>query len=924
MRERDPRPSPLSLTARLLQRVVRVCCARPALTIVVGVVFAALGGGYAWQALTLETSKFHLLPAHQRYAALYKSYSEDFSHLEDIVVVVRSETVALSTAYAARLESALRGGSLRTARISYRLDPRHLEGRALLYQPVETLRNLLDTLAGQEDVLADFAATPTLDRLVASINQTVGSAFLPAVFEPGSEREANAVPIGLLRELLTRMSERLGGGPYRSPWVALVRAPVVTPADDHYFLSPDGRLLYVVIALADAPRTFDAERRAVADIRQAIARLRPEFSSVEAGVTGVPALFTDEMSAASRDSNVASALAVVLTLGLLLLAFRRLVTSCALLIVLAVSLGWSMGVITLLVGQLTSFSVMFVSVVIGIGIDYGIYFLFRYQEERVFGRHLADALESTAARSGPGILLGALTAAATFYILTIAEFPGIREFGFISGTGILLAFLAMITVFPATLMLIDGRREGSPRSRVPRLVRPPHFDVPALEWLIRHPKPILLAVAVVTGASLWAAPRVGFDYDLLNLQGAGSESVVWERKIAAAAGRSGFAALATASSLEELEAKRDAFRRLPSVSDVQSVLSVLPDRQAEKLAILTRVAEIADSIRPAGAGALDLDALVAALETLQRRLALANASLRGAGARPELIVIAGETSALLARIKTRDGRVVEAALTDFQARLASDFAEAWQRLQLAARPAKLTLDDLPDELRRNFIGTSGHLLLQVYARRDVGERADQTRFVEELRTVDPDVTGQPVVAYESMHLVERACREGLAYAFVLVAGIAALMIRRWRETALALVPLMLGTLWTVALMQLFGLRFNLVNVWALPLIVGSAAEYGVNIVLRARESGTHGGPRLARSTVMGVAFNGLTTIAGFGSLLVAHHQGVWSLGLLLAIGTTMTLAASLVVLPTLMHLAGERLPAMDQRRAADMVVSIAS
>jgi predicted RND superfamily exporter protein len=175
-----------------------------------------------------------------------------------------------------------------------------------------------------------------------------------------------------------------------------------------------------------------------------------------------------------------------------------------------------------------------------------------------------------------------------------------------------------------------------------------------------------------------------------------------------------------------------------------------------------------------------------------------------------------------------------------------------------------------------------------------------------------------VVAYESMRLVERACREGLAYAVLLVAGIAALMIRRWRETVLALVPLTLGTLWTVALMQAFGLRFNLVNVWALPLIVGAAAEYGLNIVLRALESRTHGGPPLARSTVMGVVFNGLTTIAGFGALLVADHRGVWGLGLLLAIGTIMILAASLVVLPTLLHLTHRRLPATatDQRHAA--------
>jgi predicted RND superfamily exporter protein len=106
-----------------------------------------------------------------------------------------------------------------------------------------------------------------------------------------------------------------------------------------------------------------------------------------------------------------------------------------------------------------------------------------------------------------------------------------------------------------------------------------------------------------------------------------------------------------------------------------------------------------------------------------------------------------------------------------------------------------------------------------------------------------------------------------------------------------------------------------VNVWALPLIIGSAAEYGVNIVLRSLESPANGGgPRLARSTVMGVVFNGLTTMAGFGSLLVAHHRGVWSLGLLLVIGSAATLTASLVVLPTLVHLAREPLRSPADRQ----------
>jgi len=922
--------APLSRTGRILQAVVRFCCAHSTLTVVVACATAAAGLGYAAHSLTLETSKFHLLPLHKPYATLYKQYAEDFGQLEDIVVVVQSPEVETSTAYALRLAGALKDNIPGTARISYRIDAGRFEAQALLYLPIETLERTLQSVASQEDLLTDYAATPTLAGLVDGINQYVGATFLPGVFGPGEESDATMAPTRLLRDLLTQMADRIDGGAYHSPWASLVGAPTVAP-DGGYFLSHDRRLLYVVIDLVDAPRTFAAEHEAIPAIRRTIATLHPQFPSVEAGVTGAPALFSDELSAATRDGQIASILALVLTLGLLLVAFRRLVTSCAMLAVLALSLCWSLGLITLLVGSLTIFSMMFVSVVIGLGTDYGIYFLFRFREERVLGPTVVAALESTAARSGPGMLLGALTAAVTFYILTIADFRGIRDFGFISGTALLLAFISMVTVFPAVLRLLDrwqkapplvtiagGAGDGSADAEARARQR---LRVPALEWFLRYPKTVVIAAVVVTGISLWAAPRVGFDYNMLNLQADGTESVAWERKAAAASGRSVFAALSTATSVEDLETKQAAFQRLSSVSDVQTVLSVLPDRQVEKLVVLERLAKVADSIRPGALRPLDVRALTVSLETLTRRLGLVMAHAGPGGPPTEIRAIAEATSALLSRLETRERGALEVALADYQTRLANDFAQQWRRLQIAARPVPLALGDLPDELRRKFIGKSGHLLLQVYSRVDPWDRPSQARFVEELRTVDPDVTGQPVVAYESTRLIEKAFRLGVVYAFVLVAGIAALMICRVPETALAMVPLILGTLWTIGIMQLAGLKFNLVNVWALPLIIGSAAEYGVNIVLRSLEPPAHGGgPRPARSTIMGVVFNGLTTLAGFGSLLVAHHRGVWSLGLLLVIGSATTLIVSLVVLPTLVRLRGERRQAPADGRDARLTM----
>src|SRR4029450_2500582 len=94
----------------------------------------------------------------------------------------------------------------------------------------------------------------------------------------------------------------------------------------------------------------------------------------------------------------------------------------------------------------------------------------------------------------------------------------------------------------------------------------------------------------------------------------------------------------------------------------------------------------------------------------------------------------------------------------------------------------------------------------------------------------------------------------------------------------------LGLVWTVGLMGLFDLQFNLANVWGLPLIIGTSAEFCLNIVMNDMGSREHGGPLVTRSTVMAVILNGLTTIVGFGSLMISRHQGIYGLGLLLTVG----------------------------------------
>src|SRR5262249_21753810 len=185
------------------------------------------------------------------------------------------------------------------------------------------------------------------------------------------------------------------------------------------------------------------------------------------------------------------------------------------------------------------------------------------------------------------------------------------------------------------------------------------------------------------------------------------------------------------------------------------------------------------------------------------------------------------------------------------------------------------------------------------------------------------VTGTPIITYEAIRLMERSYQQGTLYAVVLVSAVLALSIRRARETLLALLPLGLGLLWTVGLMHVFKLKFRLGKVFGLPLILGAACEYGMNVVLRFMEGRDHGGPLVARSTVMGVLVAGLTNIVGFGSLMLADHRGIFGLGLLLTLGSLANLAAALVVLPVLLRMV-QRMRDTRRVRRADAAVETAS
>ena len=884
-----------------LRRLVRLSCARPWLTVGLALFLALVSVDYTLTSMTFQTSALRLLPAGQPYVEKYRQYAAEFGDLDDLAIVVKAPSLPEATVYAGRLVRELRARRVPLARVAYRIDPKHFEGRGLLYLSREKLEAIRDKILDYQDFVEAFAGRPTLDQLVDGVATQVANAFVTAFIDLGLHDAKSSLDIRFAEDLVAQIATRLDRpAPYHSPWGTLFAVGGADNPGVGYFLSDDQRLLFILAEPESERGSFTGDQRAIEGVRAVIAKLRREYPNIEVGVTGKPALSNDEMTSAFRDSQHATILAFALTLGLLLAAFLRVGKPVLMLLVLTTSLCWSLGVATLIVGHLSLFSVMFISIVIGIGIDYGIYFLFRYEEELFLGRNLKEAIEITAGRGGPGMLLGAVTAAGTFYVLGLTEFRGVQELGFVAGTAIVFSWVAMITVFPAVLVLVDRHHAGRPANAIPRAIALERVHVPLLERLAQYPTAVLVFAVGITGFSLWGLTYIQFDYNLLNLQAEGTESVVWERKILATAGRSGFTALAGADSLEELRRKHTAFSRLPTVSEVDSALLLIPDDQPAKMKVIRDFAPIVAPIRIGRPTPVDIPRLIEALETLRRRFGIAANEAPEGETKLRLANLVEELDRLATRLRQTDPDVSEPALTVLQNQVYNDFVRNFQRLQANLNPKPIGLRDVPPELRRKFISDRGHFLLQIHPAVDIWDREGAVRFITDLRSVDPEVTGTPIVTFEAIRFMERSYKEGTVYAVLLVSLVTYLTLRRVRETLLALLPLGLGLLWTCGLMFFFDLKFNMGNVFGLPLILGAAAEYGLNIVIRYMEGRDHGGPLIARSTVMGVLVSGLSTIVGFGSLMVADHRGIFGLGLLLTLGTATSLVAALIVLPVLL------------------------
>ncbi len=830
------------------------------------------------------------LPFHKKYL----EQLENFGDQEYLYLVIGTEGTEKGKNSASRFAESvarrLRDHPELIRAIHYRISAKDLGDEALLYAPLEDVGKIPDAVRFlapharrwfQDGTLAGF-----LDRLSDLISGGEGglSEIEPAVI--GQTLDGLA---GLFATIHAALQGKPSGG---------VVFDLAGYGSRYFFTSNDKLLIMQVLPNKDY-ESLDVIGEPLKAIRQALDATRAEYPGVRAGLTGRPVLQADEMQTTSRDMTRASLTAFLLVGFLFVMILHGWLRPLLIMFSLGLAMAWTYGFATLAVGRLNLLSVIFVLVLVGIGVEYGVHIMMRYLEGAKEGLGVEDAVRNSIFRTGPGVLLSATTTVCAFYSVLGSDFVGLAELGLIGGTGILLCMLAMLTLLPAMLMIL-GRRNLFSASEHRVVV------VPFLERFSDRGGLLLLIVAGISVAALPALFRTRFSYNLLELQAKGLESVEYERRLIEESDESTWYAIFTAGTAEEGKSLSETLARLPSVGRVESILDYIPEHQKEKQALFAQAARELDTL-PAFAAAPtspEPDSLLRSLTRFSFALDALEEKLFASGAGKELALLDRtledlRSSAYL--IRQDPGRA--ALLADLQKNLRRDVETGIRQLRRWLNAGSVTPQDLPPSLRGIHVGKDGRMQIKVSPKGDVWDFENLKRFVAELRRVDPKVSGVPVGVLESASLMHRTFLSAAGLTLILVSLILWGTTRSLQQVLFTLLPLGVGMLWLLELMGYLGLRFNLANFFSIPILIGNGVDGGVHILVRWKELGGKG--RLfSTSTPAAVALSFGTTMIGFGGLLLAHHRGLASLGAVMVIGSFTSMLACLLVLPAALKLSG--------------------
>jgi hopanoid biosynthesis associated RND transporter like protein HpnN len=878
-------------------------CALPILLIFL--LLAGLAIYYSSQHLLIRTTRKDLVASDKRLIARSNQVDREFGSHDSLIVVVENTEKVRSIAFAEALAAELRQDPQHFPRLFYRLDPEPFKEWALLYLKPSKIEELREKLTAHRRELAALAADFRLSGFFQVVNEEITRSLIGHLFTGFLEEdgEGKTLPdLSLLNATLKELHLQLQGeAPYTSPLQSLFPGNFGDLSQEGYFFTEHEKFLLFLVTPQEGG--YSTKLQILERLRQIVARVKSRFPGLQVGVTGPDALEEDEMASALKDITLATWLSLLSQMALVIIFLRSFKRTVMEGLVLIIGLCLTFGVATLVVGHLNLLSVIFVPLMLGLTIDYGIHWFCRLEEEQEWRTYCTSAdLSCTLRRATPGIIYAALAGAVSFLPLVFTGFKGLAELGLILTLGVMLMLVATLLLLPSLVLIGEKCFPEALEEECPGHPRP----FLSLRW--RYPGLIVILATLAFLVGFVSLMNVPFDLNPLHLQNQKTESVVWELKLLRGARYSTSYGVMATDSLPALRAKSEALQPLATVSHVESILSFLPSDEEASRQGLQELRPLVTLTNFPGAppDPTSSQELAGILGRMRFKLAQAQESDWGPENRQiqeQVQEAHGLLGGIIPLLEAQLHPQAPVRLAAFEREFLGDLKRKWNLIRdNVLNQAPLRIQDLPPEVRLRFLSSQGHYLLQVFPSQDIWNPELLEKFVQDLRQVDPRVVGDPVLLFVFTLAFRNACIWAAGVAYLAITLMLCLMFRSLKLASLALVPLWVGTALTLTLMWLLKIPFNQANILFLPLILGEAVEFGIIILVRWQLEESARAITLPASTAKGVLLAALTTTVGFGSLMVSGHLGTFSLGLLATVGSLSVLLASLTVLPALLRL----------------------
>ncbi len=856
--------------------------------------------------LQIKLSFFDELPPDHPQVKRFKYVAENYGGTDFIFIAIEGENLSEMKICAEKIEDELKKmPEIKSVR--GKIDVDFFKKHALFYLEEKRLNELVDLIKRRKDEIVQLFSNLDFPEFISAWSDLISKEILERENLNEDEIDEFVKSISNIRNWIAEISKAILEGKvdkekYKSSFEKAFLMMGDTTREDYsinqdYLISQD--MSTILISAFPTKPADDYSFNKI--IYNKIMNMKERVSegpckNTKLHIGGNYIALEEQRRIALKDMQRTGTISLLSSLTIFFIAFRGFIGAAMMGTFLITGVILAFGFLMLSYGYVTLISALFGSILIGMGIDYGVYAFSHWKEQLNEGKDRISAIKFGVSKLISPTLQSAITTSAGFLCVYISQIKGAKILSVVSAAGILIYLLLSWFFMPSIIRYISKYLLGIKASEFIERI----FEKIA-DFVARNNKTILMtSLPLILLVIAYEIRNIGFEYNLRKILPE-LEAIKAEDFFVEKFGRSKDYTVMLAKDLEELKEKIQKIKSSETFGKVESIMIFYPEDINKKLDYVKEVNKIVSDIHP---GVIPTDGIFQAtyikssFEKMQDvaeamiQLAVLSGTFEG---EDEAKKLKEDIQKLIEELDKIGDKIDISSLQKINADVAIEFLND---LKKAAKSRGFDVKDLPEDIKKQFIGADNSFIIFAYPKRPIWEdEIFMKKNLKEAQNIDKDSFG---VSALFISVTDRAKKDMLRALILALALVTIIVYTGFRNPILVifvLTPVITAVLFAASFSSLLGVKLHYINMGTFAIIVGTAVDYGIHITHRLIHE------KDIKRAISGIGnailVAGFTTVAGFGSLLLANFPGLRHFGLMIAIGILIGMITAVFILPSI-------------------------